>query len=277
MNDVTFYANLADPERPDEAARVPHAAGRHERVPVPRGRDRRPTPAGAPGNYTYSGAPSTRIDGKYLDTTQPIFSYFDADGNPIPTPITTTAGLRSIDIVGDQPPRPRDADVADRRDQHRRARSQHRLQPEHLSRMVEMMARRLTQPNRSAATARDEAGLAMIIVITVVMLLTFIPLAIFTQAVQQLPLARHDQDHESALHAAEAGVDDYLNRLNQNSNYWTYNATNPPPDGNQAFTSWVPVPGPNDNGETFRYTPDTTKTADQRHDLSHVDRASRAT
>ena len=39
----------------------------------------------------------------------------------------------------------------------------------------------------------------MIIVITVVMLLTLIPLAIFTQAVQQLPLARHDQDHESAL------------------------------------------------------------------------------
>ena len=39
----------------------------------------------------------------------------------------------------------------------------------------------------------------MIVVMTVVMLLTFIPLAIFTQAMQQLPLARHDQDHESAL------------------------------------------------------------------------------
>jgi hypothetical protein len=108
--------------------------------------------------------------------------------------------------------------------------------------------------------SRDESGIAMIIVITVVMLLTFIPLAIFTQAVQQLPLARHDQDHESALAAAEAGVDDYLNHLNQNSNYWSYNATNLPPDGNQAFTSWVSVPGPNDNGETFRYTPDVSKT-----------------
>ena len=75
----------------------------------------------------------------------------------------------------------------------------------------------------------------MIIVITVVMLLTFIPLTIFTQSVQQLPLARHDQDHESALAAAEAGVDDYLNHLNQNSNYWTYNAGNLPPDGNQRF------------------------------------------
>ena len=100
----------------------------------------------------------------------------------------------------------------------------------------------------------------MIIVITVVMLLTLIPLAIFTQAVQQLPLARHDQDHETALHAAEAGVDDYLNRLNQNSNYWAYSATNPDPSGNAAFTSFVPVPGPSTNGATFRYTPDTTKT-----------------
>ena len=108
---------------------------------------------------------------------------------------------------------------------------------------------------------RDEAGIAMIIVMAVVLLLTLIPLAIFTQSLQQLPLARHHQDHESALAAAEAGVDDYLNRLNQNSNYWLYNATNLPIDGNQAFTNFVPVAGPSNNKESFRYTPDTTKTA----------------
>jgi hypothetical protein len=126
--------------------------------------------------------------------------------------------------------------------------------------MVEIMARRRLHRTEEPRTARDEAGLAMIIVMTVVMLLTFIPLAIYTQAVQQLPLARHDQDHESALAAAEAGVDDYLNHLNQNSNYWTYSATSTPPDGNQAFTNWVSVPGPDDNGESYRYTPDTSKT-----------------
>src|SRR3954449_11060169 len=122
--------------------------------------------------------------------------------------------------------------------------------------MVRPTTSRLSKPRAS----RDEAGLAMIVVMIVVLLLTFIPLAIFTQAVQQLPLARHDQDHEAALHAAEAGVDDYLNRLNQNSNYWLYSATNAAPDGNLAFTSFVPVPGPAENDETFRYTPDTTKT-----------------
>jgi Tfp pilus assembly protein PilX len=127
-----------------------------------------------------------------------------------------------------------------------------------------MMLRPIATRTRASRTkreiARDEAGLAMIIVMTVVMLLTLIPLAIFTQSLQQLPLARHDQDHESALAAAEAGVDDYLNRLNQNNNYWTYSATNAPPDANQAFTNWVSVPGPQANNETFRYTPDTTKT-----------------
>ena len=111
----------------------------------------------------------------------------------------------------------------------------------------------------------------MIIVITVVMLLTLIPLAIFTQAVQQLPLARHDQDHESALAAAEAG----RRRLPQ------------PPEPEQQLLdvqrdepaarrqpgvhdAGCRCPGPSDNGETFRYTPDTTKTPVDGHDLPHV-------
>jgi Tfp pilus assembly protein PilX len=106
----------------------------------------------------------------------------------------------------------------------------------------------------------DEAGIAMVVVVMVVMLLTLIPIVIFTQAVQQLPLARHNQDHEAALHAAEAGVDDYLNRLNQNSNYWTYSATNPDPSGNGAFTGFVPVAGPGVNNLSFRYTPDISST-----------------
>src|ERR1700712_5709445 len=122
------------------------------------------------------------------------------------------------------------------------------------------MFRFISQRVAAARGPRNEGGLAMIIVMMVVMLLTLIPLAIFTQAIQQLPLARHDQDHESALHAAEAGVDDYLNRLNQNSNYWLYSAQNAAPDGNLAFTVFVPVPGPAENDESFRYTPDTTKT-----------------
>src|SRR6185437_9711485 len=123
-----------------------------------------------------------------------------------------------------------------------------------------MMNSRKKNPRSRVEMVRDEAGLAMIIVMAVVLLLTLIPLALFTQSLQQLPLARHDQDHESALAAAEAGVDDYLNRLNQNSNYWTYNAANLPGDGNGAFTGFVPVAGPTPNSESFRYRPDVSTT-----------------
>jgi Tfp pilus assembly protein PilX len=124
--------------------------------------------------------------------------------------------------------------------------------------MIQFLCRRFRiRPDGS----HDEAGLAMIIAITVVMLMTIIPLALVQGAVAQLPLAKHDQDHEAALAAAEAGVDDYLNRLAQNSNYWTYSATNPPTPANPAFTGWTRVAGPLPNAECFRYRPDTSQTA----------------
>jgi len=124
--------------------------------------------------------------------------------------------------------------------------------------MIQFFVRRFTA--RPDGT-HDESGIAMIIAITVVMLMTLIPLAIYTQAIEQLPIARHDQDHEAALAAAEAGVDDYLNHLAQNQNYWSYNAGNPPPDGNKAFTQWVPVSsGVGTNNESFRYDVNVSQT-----------------
>ena len=98
VNDVTFYANLADPNGPTKLHAYLTLSGTnvylfHEDATAP-------DTGGSPGNYTYTGATSTRIDGQYLDTTQPIFSYYDADGVQIPTPITTITNLRSIDVVG---------------------------------------------------------------------------------------------------------------------------------------------------------------------------------
>jgi type II secretory pathway pseudopilin PulG len=99
VNDVTFYANLADPTGPTKLhAYLTLQPGTHvylfheDATP--------PDAGGSTGNYSYSGAASTRIDGKYIDTTQPIFSFYDSDNNSIPTPITSTAALRSIDSVG---------------------------------------------------------------------------------------------------------------------------------------------------------------------------------
>ena len=99
VNDVTFYASLADPLGPTKLhAYLTQLPGTN--VYLFHEDSTPPNAGGSPGNYTYTGATSTRIDGKYLDTSQPIFSYYDADGNLIPTPINTTANLRSINSVG---------------------------------------------------------------------------------------------------------------------------------------------------------------------------------
>ena len=98
QNDVTFYANLADPTGPTRLhAYLTLQPGTN--VYLFHEDSTPPDAGGSVGNYTYSGTASSRIDGKYIDTTLPIFSYFDSDNNPIPTPITTVAGLRSIDSV----------------------------------------------------------------------------------------------------------------------------------------------------------------------------------
>ena len=98
VNDVTFYANLADPTGPTKLrAYLTLQSGTN--VYLFHEDSTPPDAGGSTGNYSYTGASSTRIDGKYLDTTQPIFSYADANGTPLVTPITTTAGLKSIDSV----------------------------------------------------------------------------------------------------------------------------------------------------------------------------------
>jgi prepilin-type N-terminal cleavage/methylation domain-containing protein len=99
VNDVTFYANLADPLGPDKLhAYLSLQAGTN--VYLFHEDSTPPDAGGSVGNYTYSGAALNRIDGKYLDTSQPIFSYYDLSGAAIPTPINTVAALRSIDSVG---------------------------------------------------------------------------------------------------------------------------------------------------------------------------------
>jgi prepilin-type N-terminal cleavage/methylation domain-containing protein len=97
QNDVTFYANLADTGPTKLHAYLTLQAGTnvylfHEDATAPQA-------GGSIGNYTYPGSPSTRIDGKYLDTSQPIFTYYNAAGAQIPTPITDVPTLRTIDSV----------------------------------------------------------------------------------------------------------------------------------------------------------------------------------
>jgi prepilin-type N-terminal cleavage/methylation domain-containing protein len=100
--DVVFYASLNDLSGPTHPGPVRlHAYTSlvpgtsvyvfHEDATIP---------GGSGGAYTYTTTPISRIDGEYIDTSLPIFSYYDSDNNPIPLPITTTSDLNSIDAVG---------------------------------------------------------------------------------------------------------------------------------------------------------------------------------
>ena len=68
--------------------------------------------------------------------------------------------------------------------------------------MGDVLNRFFARRTRRPVAPHDEAGLAMIIVMVVIMLMTLISLTMFSQAIEQLPLARHDQDHEASLAAA---------------------------------------------------------------------------
>lgn len=105
---------------------------------------------------------------------------------------------------------------------------------------------------------RGEEGVALITVTLATLALLTLAIATVGFAVGSMNISRRDQDWNAALAAAEAGIDDYIFRLNTNGNYWQYSAGNPPPDGNQAFSQWVPVPG-GTNPAKFRYSTDTSQ------------------
>lgn len=122
---------------------------------------------------------------------------------------------------------------------------------------------RLMRSTKIARIYDSQAGMALATVLLIGLIMTLLVTATMAFAVNSLDLSRRDQDWNAALAAAEAGVDDYLYRLNRIDAYWQYSATNPPPpavDVNDAFTQWVPVPG-DANDAKFRYKVDSTSFA----------------
>lgn len=105
-----------------------------------------------------------------------------------------------------------------------------------------------------------EQGFALVTVILALTALMALSAAAVSYGVGSQTLSRRDQNWNASLAAAEAGIDDFVFRLNENSNYFQYNNSNQPPDGNHAFTAYVPVPGGN-TISTFRYSTDTTRIA----------------
>jgi Flp pilus assembly protein TadG len=108
-------------------------------------------------------------------------------------------------------------------------------------------------------TWRDERGVALVTVMMVSMVLMGLLIALLSYGIGSQSNSRHDQDWNAALAAANAAVDDYVYRIDNDHNYWLYNAGNPPPDGNTAFTQWTSVPN-STNGGLYRYSVDSSTT-----------------
>jgi hypothetical protein len=96
-------------------------------------------------------------------------------------------------------------------------------------------------------------GVALITVMMIVVVLTLLMVASLNYAVQSERPSRRDQDWNAALAAAQAGVDDYLYRLQQDDGYYIYSASNPPTPANPAFTGWQAIPGAANEGQ-FHYS-----------------------
>ncbi len=111
-------------------------------------------------------------------------------------------------------------------------------------------------------TSRDEEGVAMITVMMVVVVLSLLMVASLNYAMQGEPPSRRDQDWNAAMAAAQAGVDDYLYRLQQDDDYYLFSDTNPPTPANQAFTGWHAIPGPANQGQ-FHYSVNLAQYASQ--------------
>ena len=101
---------------------------------------------------------------------------------------------------------------------------------------------------------RNEKGVALSTVIIVGFILMSMTGATMHYAVAEMDISRHDQDWNAALAAAEAGIDDYIFRVNNDNGYWAMGNADP---ANLAMTKWKSVAGSTNEGK-FTYTVDTS-------------------
>ncbi len=127
-------------------------------------------------------------------------------------------------------------------------------------------------PEEEKGSLSGEAGQAMVVVITVVLALVLIAGAVVAAGLGALTLSAGAKNNHTALAAADAGVSDYVNRLQQDPNFWQN------PSGDPAIGGWAAVPGGSNNGEYFTYTADTSATATTgKVDLTVTGRVGNAT
>jgi Tfp pilus assembly protein PilX len=120
--------------------------------------------------------------------------------------------------------------------------------------------------SRRPGRHRADEGFALITTVLVIAMLAAFSLVVLQQTLSNTALSKKDQDWVAALGAAQAGVDDYLSRLNDtNGGYYVWTTANPDPaNPAMGFTGgaakWAPVPtaGGEAARGSFHYDVDTT-------------------
>jgi hypothetical protein len=102
--------------------------------------------------------------------------------------------------------------------------------------------------------SEDEGGFALVVVMTMAMVVLLAATVASATAINGADQAKTDSDWNGALAAASAGLQEYIFQVDQGTNYFQYNASNPDPTmtnsaGDNPFksptsaTGWEPLPG----------------------------------
>lgn len=104
--------------------------------------------------------------------------------------------------------------------------------------------------------ARDDEGQALILSLIVILLISLLVPVILANVLSENTNSAHGTDFESALAAAEAGVQQYRNYLDVDSNYWRYSSANLPTAGDPALVKggWELIANTHPT-EWFHYVP----------------------
>jgi hypothetical protein len=94
----------------------------------------------------------------------------------------------------------------------------------------------------------DEQGIALVTVLGLSLVLALLVTALLQYGVGSMRQARYDQDWHAALAAADAGVDDFLVRINRDSAYWQEadncaDCSGTLDPDNPALTGFTTIPG----------------------------------
>ena len=101
---------------------------------------------------------------------------------------------------------------------------------------------------------KNQEGVALVVVLVGSFAALALAFAMVTYTTGTLNQAQNTENYGASISGSEAGVDDFLYRLNRDGNYWQYGlaGATAPPDGNQAFQNFSSVAGGTTN-EKFKY------------------------